>query len=269
MTFLRDGLIAAALIYVAIVAAMYLAQRSLMYFPGNRGLTPNALGLSGVTINQAKTDDGETILLWYAPAEAGKPMILYFQGNGGEVGDREPRMRFYRQHGLGICFVSYRGYGGSSGAPTESGLMLDANAAYDWLVAQGVEPGRIVLVGESLGTGVAIQLAANHRVAAMALEAPYTSAADVAAGVYWWLPVHVLMKDQFRSIDHIAKVKVPLLVTHGDADQVIPVEFGKRLFDAAPGPKEIHIVPGGTHDSIHEQSTWSREVAFFDRVNRP
>jgi uncharacterized protein len=138
--------------------------------------------------------------------------------------------------------------------------------AYDWLMAKGVAPQSIALLGESLGSGVAVQLAAMKRVGAIALNAPYTSTADVAARIYWWLPVHLLMKDQYRSMEFIADVKAPLLVVHGDQDILIPLEFGERLFAAANEPKEMEIVRGFGHEAMFEEVAWAREVEFFERV---
>jgi uncharacterized protein len=252
--------------YAIATLGMYVFQRKLQYHPANKGLTPEAVGISGASVETLTTADGEKLILWYAPARAGMPTILYFQGNAGEIGDRPLRFNYYHSRGLGVAYLSYRGFGGSSGSPSEAGLIADANAAYDWLVSRGVEPNRIALLGESLGSGVAVQLAARREVGAVALEAPYTSTVEVAAKIYWWLPVHALMKDQFKSIDFIAAVVAPLLIIHGEEDRLIPVEFGKRLFAAANQPKELDLVPGFGHDVLFEEATWAREVEFFARI---
>ncbi len=249
--------------YAVATFGMYAFQRKLQYHPANKGLTPQSVGIAGASVETLTTADGEKIILWYAPARAGMATILYFHGNAGEIGDRPLRFNYYHSRGLGVAYLSYRGFGGSSGSPSEAGLMADANAAYDWLIARGIEPGRIALLGESLGSGVAVQLAARREVGAVALEAPYTSTVEVAAKIYWWLPVHTLMKDQFKSIDFIAAVVAPLLIIHGEADGLIPVEFGRRLFAAANQPKELEIVPGFGHDVLFEETTWAREVEFF------
>ena len=269
MNLLRNALIGISMIYLIVVAAMFLMQRTLQYFPSNKGLTPLVLGLSGVSAHTIGTPDGESIVVWYSAPPQNRPTILYFHGNAGEIGDRDERLKFYQANGYGACFVSYRGFGGSTGAPTEAGIMTDAESAYSWLLDQGVSAKTIALVGESLGTGVAVQIAARHDIGAIALEAPYTTTADIAAPIYWWLPVRLLMRDQFRSVDYVTGLNAPLLMTHGDADQVIPVDLGKRLFAAVAGPKELNIVPGGDHNSIHEKTTWAREVEFFNRVIRP
>lgn len=265
---LRVVLILAVLVYVGIAAFMYFQQRSFQYFPAHKATPPQALGLSGVTEERVKTPDGETIVLWYAPAGPGQPTVLFFHGNGGEIADRAERFAFLQAQGFGVLFVSYRGYGASSGEISEQGLITDALTAYQFLIERGVPPQQIVLLGESLGTGVAVQLAARKPVAAVALEAPYTATVDIAADIYWWLPVRFLMKDQFRSRDFIAEVKVPLLIQHGDADRVVPVAQGRSLFAMANEPKQLVIIPGGTHDAVFDRGVWEREVAFFRASTR-
>ena len=266
MNLIKFFIVLGVLAYAVAALGMYVFQRKLQYFPENKGLTPESVGVVGATIETLATPDGEKIIVWYAPAAEGKPTILYFHGNAGEIGDRPLRFNYYHSRGFGVAYVSYRGFGGSTGSPTEQGLLTDGNTAYDWLLARGIAPQSIALLGESLGSGVAVQLAAKMQVGAIALNAPYTSTADVAARIYWWLPVHVLMKDQYRSINFIADVEAPLLVVHGDQDVLIPLEFGKRLFAAANEPKEMEIVRGFGHEAMFEEVAWAREVEFFERV---
>ena len=266
MSFIKLFLVLAVAAYAVAACGMYVFQRKLQYFAENKGLTPEGVGIAGTRVENLATPDGERIILWYAPAQPGRPTLLYFHGNAGEMGDRSQRFNYFQAHGFGVAYLSYRGYGGSSGAPTEAGLITDAATSYRWLVAQGVAPRSIALLGESLGSGVAVQTAARHEVGAVALEAPYTSAVDVAARFYWWLPVRLLMKDQYRSMDFIGAVKAPVLVIHGDRDALIPVEFGKRLFAAANEPKELEILRGFDHDLLFEEATWAREAEFFDRM---
>jgi uncharacterized protein len=266
MAFIRLIFIAAAVIYLCAMSAMYLLQRHLQYFPTHAALTPDSVGLSGVQVVALGTPDGETVVLWYAPAKAGQPTILFFHGNAGEIADRADRFAFYQQHSFGVAFLSYRGFGGSTGTISEPGLMIDAQAAYDWLMAEGVPADRIVLVGESLGTGVAVQLAARQVVGAVVLEAPYSAAVDVAAGIYPWLPVRLLMKDQFRSTDHIAAVTAPVLILHGTGDRVIPFALGQQLFAAATAPKQFEELTDAGHEALFSPATWAREVAFLSKV---
>ena len=258
MGFLRGLLIVGAMSYLIVLLYMYLQQRSLQYFPSREGLSPQGVGLSDVSEERVNTPDGETIVLWHAAAKPGMPTILFFHGNGGEISGRHDRMAFYQAQGIGALFVSCRGYGASTGKISEQGFMTDAFTAYDFLRERGVAPEEIAVVGESLGTGVAVQLAAQHPVAALVLEAPFTAAVDVAADIYPWLPVGLLMKDQYRSRDFIGKVKAPLLILHGDADRVIPVAHGRRLFGMANDPKELVILAGESHDAISSPAVWAR-----------
>jgi fermentation-respiration switch protein FrsA (DUF1100 family) len=263
MNLLRIILFLVVGVYAAMALYMFLQQRSLQYHPTHKRLTPSGEGLAGVTEEIIATPDGEKLIAWYAEAAPGTPTILFFHGNGGEVGDRAGRLNYYKSRGFGALFVSYRGYGGSSGAISENGFIIDALAAYDWLMSRNVRPKQIYVIGESLGTGIAVQLAAQRKIAALALEAPFTSAADVAAEIYWWLPVRLLMKDTFHSRDFIGKVTVPVLIQHGDSDGVIPVGHSRKLFAMANEPKDLVILTNGGHEAIYDPEVWKRELAFF------
>jgi fermentation-respiration switch protein FrsA (DUF1100 family) len=265
LSFLRGSVVLVVAAYVLITAYMYLTQRSHQYFPGRQGLPASAAGLLGVADVKLVSTDGETLQAWYSPARPGKATILYFHGNGGEIADRPERFAAYQAEGFGVFFLSYRGYGASTGSPSEAGLVDDARAAHDWLMAKGIEPDKIVLVGESLGSGVAVQLAAERHVKALALEAPFASAANVAAAAYWWLPVRFLMKDKFDSVAFIDKVKAPLVVIHGDLDGIVPLSEGQALFARANEPKEMVVVPGGSNGSVFSPDSWTLEMRFFDR----
>lgn len=259
----RVILLLAVLAYVAIAGFMYVMQRSLQYHPTHRGLTPAVAGLADVADERLAMDDGETISVWTAAAAPSQPTVLFFHGNAGEIGDRAERLAYYRSEGLGTYFVSYRGFGASTGTISEAGFIADALKVYDTMRSRGIEAKDIVVVGESLGTGVAVQLAAQRPVAALALEAPYLSTVSLAAEIYWWLPVRLLMKDTFRSDAFIARVNAPLLVQHGENDRIIPLEHGRSLFDLAPEPKTFVTIPGEGHGIISAPAIWAREVRFF------
>jgi uncharacterized protein len=269
MTVLKVVLAAGVLIYLVAAAGMFVLQRQFQYFPSRQNPAPAAVGLAGVTAEALATPDGETLVLWYAPAAAGQPTILYFHGNGGEIADRADRLAAYRTAGFGVAFLSWRGYGGSTGQPTEGGLLTDARTAYDWLIARGIPPEKIALVGESLGTGFAVQLAAERPVGAVVLGAPYAAAVDIAADLYPWLPVRLLMKDQLRSIDHIGAVTAPLLILHGTTDRVIPFPQGQALFAAANDPKTFTALSGAGHEALYDPAIWALEIAFLHSIFAP
>jgi uncharacterized protein len=269
MAFIKITLVSLGLIYGTAVAGVYLMQRQLQYFPSRSDPAPETLGLNGVERQVLTTPDGETLVLWYSAPQGNRPMILFFHGNAGSIADRANRMSFYQSKGFGAAFLSYRGYGGSTGTPSEAGLITDAQAAYDHLRRVGVPASRIAVVGESLGTGVAVQLAARNPVAALVLEAPFSAAVDVAAIAYPWLPVRVLMKDQYRSDTHIGAVAAPLLILHGTKDQVIPYRLGQKLFAAAAEPKTFHALGPVGHDALGNPSTWAMGTAFLDGLFPP
>ncbi len=253
----------AALLYAVVLVGMYLGQRQLMYFPSNDDPLPGDVGLAGVSVERLETRDGERLVLWHAEPAPGQPTILFFHGNGGEMAHRNGRFAAYQAAGLGVAFLSYRGYGGSSGTPTEAGLHMDADAAYGWLRDQGIAAEDIVVVGASLGTGVAVQLAARAEVAALVLGAPYSATDDVAAGVYPWLPVRLLMRDRFRSVDHIGSVRAPILIQHGTADTVVPFASGQALHGAAPQGTRFVAIEGAGHEVLFDPSLWQGEIAFI------
>jgi fermentation-respiration switch protein FrsA (DUF1100 family) len=269
LAFLKLTLVTFGLLYAAALSGMYVYQRDLQYFPTRRDPAPEALGLAGVDRIDLSTPDGETLVLWFSPARDSRPTILFLHGNAGEIADRADRLAFYQAQGFGVAFLSWRGYGGYTGSPSEQGLLIDVKAAYDHLRGTGVPSDYIVLVGESLGTGPAVITAAANPVAAVVLEAPYSAAVDIARSAYPWIPVGLLMKDQFRSRDHIARVSAPLLILHGEADRVIPQGFGKRLFDMAKDPKTFLSLGPVGHEALFSPATWTEEVAFIDRTFPP
>jgi fermentation-respiration switch protein FrsA (DUF1100 family) len=249
MVYLKWTFILAAIGYLAVGTIMFFAQRALMYFPESLRTAPAAAGLRQA--EEVMLDSGaEKIIAWHVPPRGNKPVVLYFHGNGGALQHRIARFRKIIADGTGLVGVSYRGYGGSTGQPTEAGLIEDARATYAFAAAR--YPGRIVAWGESLGTGVAIALAAEKPISRLILESPYTSTADVAAAQYWFLPARLLMKDQFRSDLRIAHVTAPVLIMHGDADRVIPIGYGQRLFALIPGKKRMVRFPDGGHNDLDE-----------------
>ncbi len=250
--------------YLAVLALVWSQQRR-MLFPASQVRTTAAeAGLAGVQDVLIRTADGETLVAWWRPPEPGRALVLYFHGNGGALVNRRERVRLLTRDGRGLLMPSYRGYGGSTGSPSEAGLRRDAEAASAWL--SSYDPARIVLYGESLGTGVAVALAAEARVGGVILDAPYTSTAAIAGALFWYLPVALLMRDQFRSIDRVARIGAPLLVLHGEQDGVIPSAQSELLFAAAVEPKRRVTLPGIDHVSALEQGGLPEVRAFLDAV---
>lgn len=244
-------LVGAVLIYGGLLALMYLFQRSLMYFPDTTRYVPAAAGLPRAEEVTLQSSDGEKLIAWHVAPRVDKPIVLYFQGNAGGLNLRVNRFSWLTADGTGLLALNYRGYGGSTGSPSEQGLIRDAQAAYDFARAR-YPAKRIVLFGESLGTGVAIALAAGNEIGALILDAPFTSAAAVGAAAYPFVPVRWLIKDSFRSDERIGRVSAPLLVLHGERDAVIPISFGERLFALAREPKRMARFALGGHVNLDE-----------------
>jgi fermentation-respiration switch protein FrsA (DUF1100 family) len=261
-------LIYAAIAYLAIVAIAYFAQRKFTYFPNPSRVAPAAAGLEGFREVELPTPDGERIMAWYAPAPPGRPTILYFHGNGGGLANRSGRFGRYQQAGLGIFVMSYRGYSGSTGSPTEAHNIADARLAYDHLLKQGVKPSDIFLYGESLGSGVAVQTAAAVPVGGVILDAPYTSIVEVGAKAYPILPLRWLMVDRYESDKRIAAINAPLLILHGARDQVIPLEMGQRMHALAREPKRIVVFPEGHHIDLDQYGAVAVVRAWIDEVRQ-
>jgi uncharacterized protein len=245
-------LIVPIMVYGAFVALVYAAQRLLQYFPERRRTAPSAIGLANAEEVMLDTADGQRVIVWHVPPRNGQPVFVYFHGNGGSLGWREERFRDLIDDGSGLIALSYRGYGGSSGRPTEKGLIEDARTAYAFAVAR-YPADQLVLWGESLGSALAIKLAADNPVGCLVLEvleAPFTSAVDVGAQHYWFVPVRLLMRDQFRSDLWVGKVRAPVLVVHGENDTIVPISLGEQLYSLVRMPKRFVRVAGAGHNDL-------------------
>lgn len=264
MVALKWLLIVVAVGYLGGVAVLYFKQRSMLFpIPPVGRTTPEAAGFPEAEQQVLVTADGEKVIAWHVPAKPGRPVVLFFPGNGDFLAGRVSRFRGITSDGTGLVALSYRGYAGSSGQPSEQGLLQDAAAAYAFTAAR-YGPGRIVAWGFSLGTGVAVALAAEHGIGKLILEAPYTSTVDVAGALLRIVPVRLLMLDQFHSDQRIARVTVPLLVMHGTGDPVIPIALGERLFALAREPKRFVRLAGGGHDDLDNFGAIETARQFID-----
>ena len=248
--------------YGVLLVLMYVFQRSLLYFPDTKRTPPALAGLPQAEEVALVSSDGEKLIAWQVPPRAGKKLVIYFQGNAGGLDLRAERFGRLTADGTGVLALCYRGYGGSTGSPSEAGLIRDALAAYDYAVAR--QPAaRIVLWGESLGTGIAVALAAERDVGGVILDAPFSSIADVGAAAYPFAPVRWLIKDPFHSDRRIARVHAPLLIRHGEGDAVVPIRFGQRLFALANEPKRFERFAGEGHVITDERGGMDSVRAFL------
>lgn len=230
---------------------MALLQRKLMYFPD---ATPPPLpkweAQEGLEDVRVRSDDGVELQAWFwaASVRTGAPTVLVLHGNAGNRGDRIDLLRDLHDLGCGVMALDYRGYGGSEGTPTERGLYADAEAALRWLELRGAES--IFYYGESLGTGVAVELARRRAPRGLILEAAFDSAVAVGQRAYPFFPVSWLMRDRYESDEKIGEVAVPLLMLHGADDDIVPIALARRLFDRANEPKRFVEIAGAGHNDL-------------------
>lgn len=244
-------------------------QRKLMYHPDTTYFTPQSAGLSaGVEERVIQTPDGARVLAWYARATPGMPTFLYFHGNAGSLETRIERIRKYMARGFGVFMMTYRGFGGSTGQPSEAANVADAKLAYDQLSSLGVDPRDIIIYGESLGTGVAVQVAAARPAAGLVLDAPYTSMVDLAALHYPHIPGRWFMTDRYDTRTHIKDVTTPLLILHGELDGIVPVTMGREVFNLAQPPKVIRTFQGAGHADHYLFGSYDALYGWIDDLRR-
>ncbi len=253
------------LAYVLFALGLYVMQRKMMYLPTSERVRPDELGLVGVEEIVVKTNYTKRLLAWYMPARAGQPTILYFHGNAGSLASRAERLDFYRQQGFGVLLTTYRGYSGSSGLPAEFPIKMDALYFYHWLQARDVKERDIILYGESLGTGVAVATALDHHPGAVILEAPYSSAVDVGAARFPFIPVRWFMKDRYDSAALIGQITAPVLIVHGELDRIIPIRLAKKLYAAARQPKEAVWLRDAAHNDLYSKGAFELIARFIER----
>ena len=244
-----------AVAYAAVLSAflvlIWTGQRRLIYFPIAGVPAPEEIGLADVEPVTFTTADGLALSGWFVASSGPSPRltVLVFNGNAGNRAHRGSLAAALRRQGFHVLLLDYRGYGGNPGSPTEQGLAADSRAAVAYLTGRpDVDASRIVYFGESLGTAVAVNLAVEHPPAAVVLRSPFTSMADVGQHHYPFLPVRLLLRDRFASIDRIQRIRAPLLVIAGGQDRIVPIDNSRRLYDAAAAPKTLLVLPGADHN---------------------
>ncbi len=254
-----------ALLFVVIWGVTRI-ERLLLYQPSGGRVAPEVVGLHGVDELVIKTPSGDEIISWYGPAKDGRATVLYFHGNGASLAARAERIRGFTDRGIGIFIMSYRGYSGSTGTPSERANVEDAKLAYEVLVGKGVPKEKIILYGESLGTGVAVQVGAEKPVAGIILDAPYTSIVDVAELCYPIIPSRYFMRDRYETLKHLERVHVPILVIHGEMDRVIPVSMGRAVAAAVTGPVKLVTFPRAGHSDHRDYGSMDVIAAWIGEL---
>lgn len=241
------------LVYVALVIGLYLGQRSMIYIYNAQKPDIKNSSVADIKEITVKTEDGLTLSAWYKPARPNMPTMIRFHGNASNVLWNMEAMAPYIEQGYGALSAEYRGYAGNPGKPTEDGLYKDAHAYMQFLQAEGVLTNNIIVYGESLGTGPAVQAAIDYPgIHTLILQTPFTALADAASKHYPFLPVKWLLLDRYDSLFKIKNIKTSLIIVHGTDDGVVPYKLGKKLFEAADEPKSLITVEGGRHNDLED-----------------
>ena len=254
---------------VAVAAILVIAwtqQRRLIYFPFGQLPDERQIRVAGLTPVSFPTSDGLTLNGWFIkPDKASRFTVVVFNGNAGNRSMRLDLADALSKRGIAVLLFDYRGFGGNPGSPSEDGLRLDARAIHGYLIGRpDVDPAGIVYFGESLGTAVASELAVVHPPAALILRSPFASMTEVGQHHYTWLPVKWLLRDRYATVDHIGRVRSPVLVIAGDRDRIVPVSHSRRVFEAAVEPKKLVIIP----DADHNDAVMFSDGAMVESVAR-
>lgn len=258
--------------YLLLIAALFLFQRNMMYHTGS-ALTPlDETLIADAEVRHLESEPGLHLQSWYLPPQPGKPVVVFYHGNAGTIADRDFKVAPWRDAGYGVWLTGYRGFGGNAGRPTEVGLYADARIVIENLVADGISPADVVLYGESLGTGIATQMAfelaeAGTPVRGLILEAPFSSMGDAAQFRHPYVPARWLVRDRYESLAKIDRIGAPLLVIHGDQDQVLPQAHGRALYDTAKQPKQAVWLEGAGHTDVYEFGAGKAVLAFLEELS--
>jgi fermentation-respiration switch protein FrsA (DUF1100 family) len=258
---MKQFILISTIFFVTLFLLLYFSQRSLIYYPSQE--IPQLINYQAVDMQivSLPTQDGLILRSWYKPAIRNLPTILFLHGNAGHIGNRMPLARQLMDAGFGLLLLEYRGYGGNKGRPTEKGLYEDGRAGMKFLHQQGIKQEKIVLYGESLGSGVATKLALENSLCAVVLQSPYTSFSDLARYHYPW--TFFKPWDRFDSIDRIQAIATPLLIVHGRVDEVVPYSQGLKLFQQAPEPKKMISFEQQSHNDIWGAPGFADNVSAF------
>lgn len=263
-------LISVAIAYAAVVALVFVFQARLVYYPGiGREVTvsPLAYGLAFDPV-EIRTSDGETLHGWWVPADKARGTVLLLHGNAGNISHRLDYLLMFNRLGHSTFIVDYRGYGRSSGTPSEEGTYRDAEAAWDYLrQARSVRQQDLVIAGESLGGGVATWLAARVAPRAVLLFSTFTSVSDLGSEIYWFLPVRLINRIGYDNLRNLERINAPLFIAHSRDDEIVPYAHGRRVFEAAREPKEFLEMRGGHNEGlVFTRKEWMAQLgSFLDR----
>tara|TARA_Y100000996_G_scaffold112405_1_gene83221 strand:- start:306 stop:1124 length:819 start_codon:yes stop_codon:yes gene_type:complete len=255
------------LIYFVLLIFLYFYQRNLMYHPSENNYFDDKLSVQIKKVN-IKTEDNIELLGWYHEKNLEKyKTLVFFHGNAGSLENRIHKINHFEEMNINFLIIAWRGFSGNKGKPTEKGLYEDGRSAINWLYNKGVKEENIIVYGESLGTGVATHLSQNKNFAGIILETPFTSMIDAAKKFYPYIPVGLLLKDKFDNKSKIKNIGVPLLIMHGEADQIVPFEMGKEMYKIANEPKFSYFTKHDNHMMEFDENLIKALNSFLKGLN--
>ena len=267
MNYFITILIIFVIIYFFILISTYIFQRNLLYHPSENNYSGDKLDVS-ITKVKVTTQDNIELLSWYHNKDIDKhKTILFLHGNAGSLENRIHKINHFKDMNVNFLLVAWRGFSGNKGKPTEKGLYEDARSAVTWLKSRGVKENNIIIYGESLGTGVATEIAQNKNFAGIILESPFTSMIDAGKDKYPYLPVRLLLKDKYESDKKIKNINRPILIMHGKVDNIVPFHMGKRIYELANEPKYSYFSEYDDHMMEYNEKLLNELKKFIYSLN--
>ena len=267
MKYLTIILLSFLIIYFLIIVLTYFFQRNLLYHPNENNYSDDKITVNIEKVN-IKTSDNINLLGWYHEKNLKEfKTLIFFHGNAGSLENRIHKLNHFKDMNVNFLIIAWRGFSGNSGEPSENGLYKDGKSAIDWLIKKGISEQKLILYGESLGTGVAVHLAQNRNFSGVILETPFTSMIDAAKTFYPYIPVKLLLKDKFENYKKIKNINSPILIMHGEADQIVPFSMGKKLYEIANKPKYSYFTKYDNHMMEYDEKLILALKSFLESLN--
>ena len=253
--------------YILVLVFLYFFQRNLLYHPNENNYSEDKISVDIKKV-KIKTSDNIELLGWFHEKNLKDyKTLVYFHGNAGTLENRIHKINHFQDMNINFLIIAWRGFSGNKGKPTEQGLYEDGKSAIDWLIKKGVNEENLILYGESLGTGVATHLAQNKNYAGIILETPFTSMIDAAKTFYPYIPVSILLRDKFENYKKVKNIKLPILIMHGEVDQIVPFSMGKKIYEIANQPKYSYFTKHDNHNMEYDENLVSTLKFFLNSLN--
>jgi len=270
MNFYTTSILTLVFFYVLLLTVVFFFQRNLLYHPSVNNYLKNQVVNEPTEIEKVKitTEDKVELLGWFYNKNINKfKTILFFHGNAGSLENRTYKLNHFKDLKVNFLIIAWRGFSGNKGQPNEINLYKDAESAIKWLKTKGINEKNIILYGESLGTGVAVEVAQNKKYAGVILESPFTSMVNMGKKYYPFFPVHFLLKDKFESHKKIKNISVPILIMHGEVDKIVPYAMGKKMYELANEPKFFYSQEYGDHMIEYDEKLLLALKKFIQSLN--